>query len=297
MANRKALGRGLQALIPDAPPAESPEQQQAPAESTSTSNIRFIAVSKVSPNPFQPRETFDPVKLEELQNSISEKGVVQPITVRPYDGAYQLIAGERRLRAVTGLGIEEIPAYILEIDSDEEMMELSIIENIHREDLNPIDIAHSYQRLIKECNLTQEVVAQKVGKDRATVANFLRLLKLPKLIQESARSGDLSMGHAKALLALNDKEDQLAIWKKILNEGLSVRNTEKMARDAANPIKKEKKTAPTKKDYYLEEMENKLRIKLATKVNIKPRAKGGVIELEYYDSDDLDRLVNVINED
>ncbi len=297
MANRKALGRGLQALIPDAPPAESQEKQQTPAESTNTSNIRFILVSKISPNPFQPREIFDPVKLEELQNSIAEKGVVQPITVRPYDGAYQLIAGERRLRAVTGLGIEEIPAYILEIDSDEEMMELSIIENIHREDLNPIDIAHSYQRLIKECNLTQEVVARKVGKDRATVANFLRLLKLPKLIQESARSGDLSMGHAKALLALNDKEHQLAIWKKILNEGLSVRNTEKMARDAANPVKKEKKTVPSKKDYYLEEMENKLRIKLATKVNIKPRANGGVIELEYYDSDDLDRLVNVINED
>ena len=289
MANRKALGRGLQALIPDAP-VEAPDTQK-PAETTQ--NIQFIPVVKVTANPFQPRESFDPEKMQELKDSIAEKGVIQPITVRPHNGAYQLIAGERRLRAVNGLGFEEIPAYILNIDSDEEMMELSLIENIHREDLNPIDIAHSYQRLISDCRLTQEVVAKKVGKDRATVANFLRLLKLPAVIQESTRTGELSMGHAKALLSLSKAEDQVAIWKKVLREGLSVRGTEKLVKGAAAP-KKTAKKVPSAKEFYLEDAENRLRLRLATKVNIRAKARGGVVEVEYYDNDDLDRLVQVI---
>ena len=285
MTNRKALGRGLSALIPE-----------VPAESQQTiESIKFIPVAKISPNPFQPRESFDPIKLEELSNSIAEKGIVQPITVRRYETGFQLIAGERRFRCVRDLGIAEIPAYILDVDSDEEMMELSIIENIHREDLNPIDIAHSYKRLVDECNLTQEQVAKKVGKDRATVANFLRLLKLPTPIQASAQNGDMSMGHARALLSLKRAEDQMNLWKKTIKSQLSVRQVEKAVRDLteklSEPVKVQETTA---RSAYFDDAENRLRTKLTTKVRIKAKARGGAIEIEYYDDDDLDRLVNTV---
>ncbi len=285
MTNRKALGRGLSALIPDVP-AEEPKDK--------TDSIRFIRVRDIAPNPFQPREKFDPVKLEELANSIAEKGVVQPITVRQYGDGYQLIAGERRFRCVSDLGIAEIPAYIMDIDSDEEMMELAIIENIHREDLNPIDIANSYARLIKECNLTQEQVAQKVGKDRATVANFLRLLKLPRPIQESAQIGELSMGHARALLAVEKTEAQLDLWKKIVKTSMSVRQVEQAVKKL-NEKPAPKFDAPiTQVSAYMEDAEDRLRKRLATKVKVKSKSDGGIIEISYYDHDDLDRLINTI---
>lgn len=285
MTNRKALGRGLSALIPDVP-AEEPKEK--------TDSIRFIRVRDIEPNPFQPREKFDPVKLEELAHSIAEKGIVQPITVRRNGNGFQLIAGERRFRCVSDLGIAEIPAYILDIDSDEEMMELAIIENIHREDLNPIDIANSYSRLIKECNLTQEQVAQKVGKDRATVANFLRLLKLPPRIQESAQLGELSMGHARALLSVIKTEDQLDLWKKIIKHNMSVRQVEQAVKKL-NEEPAPKKEAPiTAVSAYIEDAEDRLRKRLATKVKVKVKSDGGSIEISYYDDDDLDRLINTI---
>ena len=285
MTNRKALGRGLSALIPEVP-AESLQAQDA---------IKFISVAKISPNPFQPRESFDVAKLEELANSIAEKGVVQPITVRHFQGGYQLIAGERRFRCVRDLGIAEIPAFIMDVDSDEEMMELSIIENIHREDLNPIDVAQSYKRLLDECKLTQEQVAKKVGKDRATVANFLRLLKLPHKIQKSAQQGELSVGHARALLSLKRTEDQLDLWKKIIKSQLSVRQVEKTVQNLLQKKQEPaKKTETTARSAYFEDAENRLRMKLATKVQIKAKAKGGVIAIEYYNDDDLDRLVQTV---
>jgi len=269
---------------------------QEAAIAAETANIQFIEVAKISPNPFQPRETFDPVKLEELKNSIAEKGVIQPITVRRYNNGYQIIAGERRLRSVAELEISTIPAYILDIETDEDMMELSIIENIHREDLNPIDIANSYRRLIEECHLTQEVIAKKVGKDRATVANFLRLLKLPRQIRESAKTGELSMGHARALLALDDSDTQVEVWKKIVKDSLSVRKVEDLVRSYSQP-KKQEKTEPVNnaRTYYFEDVENKLRLRLATKVVVKPKKQGGIVEIEYYNDDDLNRLVAVIN--
>lgn len=282
MANRKALGKGLKALIPDAPPPGREEN-----------NIQFVEVAKISPNPFQPRIKFNPESLAELKNSINEKGVIQPITVRRHDDGYQLIAGERRLRAVKDLGLESIPAYILDVRSDEEMMELSIIENIHREDLNPIDIANGYRRLIDECHLTQEEVAQKVGKDRTTVTNFLRLLKLPRQIQTSVENGELSMGHARALLSVSDRQRQIELWKKIIKNDLSVRKVEQLAK-AENLDKPQKKPLPEKAQYYLEDAEQKLRLRLATKVKIKPKSKGGSIEIEYYSDDDLDRLISII---
>lgn len=284
MTNRKALGRGLSALLPE-----------VPAESQPQGNIQFIRVDRIAPNPFQPRETFDDEKLKELATSIAEKGVVQPITVREYDGGYQIIAGERRFRCVRELGIEQIPAYILEIDSDEEMMELSIIENIHREDLNPIDIANSYRRLVEECHLTQEEVAQKVGKDRATVANFLRLLKLPRPIQESAQAGELSMGHARSLLALETSQAQLDLWKKIVRNHMSVRQVEEAIRKLnESPKMPAKPKQTTARSAYVEDAENRLRTRLTTKVQIKSKSKGGTIDIEYYDDDDLDRIIQTI---
>jgi len=285
MANRKALGRGLKALIPD-----------APAPGKEENNIQFVEVAKVSPNPFQPRAHFNPDSLAELLNSIREKGIIQPITVRKHEDGYQLIAGERRLRAVRDLELATIPAYILDVHTDEEMMELSIIENIHREDLNPIDIANSYKRLIDECKLTQEVVAQKVGKDRSTVTNFLRLLKLPRQIQGGVQNGELTMGHARALLALSNKERQIALWKKIIKNDLSVRKVEQLVR-SQNTKKPDKAKLPDKSMLFMEDAEHKLRTQLTTKVSIKPKAKGGAIIIDYYSDDDLDRLISVICSD
>jgi len=252
-------------------------------------------VTKVSPNPFQPRETFDPQSMEELKRSIDEKGIVQPITVRRFNSGFQLIAGERRLRAVRDLGHDTIPAYILDVKTDEDMLELSIIENIHREDLNPIDIAKGYQRLIDECNLTQEEVSKKVGKDRSTITNFLRLLKLPRRIQESLRSNELSMGHARALLAVPNSENQIRLWKKTIHDSLSVRKVEMLAKQAANLANKSKQEQVKREiPYYISDYEDRLRQALATQVKIVPKSKGGKIEIEYYSDEDIERLVGII---
>ncbi|MGQ9559117.1 MAG: ParB/RepB/Spo0J family partition protein [Candidatus Oleimicrobiaceae bacterium] len=282
MARKPALGKGLRALIPEMPP----DEQGVVA-------IQDIAVENVLPNPFQPREHFDAEALEELKASIAEKGLVQPITVRRYDGRYQLIAGERRLRAVRELGLSTIPAYVLEVTSDEEMLELSLIENIHREDLNPIEVARSYQRLLDECHLTQEEVAQKVGKDRSTVANFLRLLKLPRRIQESLVNGELSMGHARALITLNNSEDQIRIWQQTVKHALSVRRVEQLVREALQGPRLPKEP-PRELPPEVQDIENRLRHTLATQVHIKPRGHRGTIEIEYYSDEDLERLAGMI---
>ncbi len=286
MANKKALGRGLRALIPDgsAEPGGEPAAQ----------GIQMIDVARIAPNPFQPREKFDPERLAELKQSIAEKGLVQPVTVRRHGNAFQLIAGERRLRAVSELGIDQIPAYILAVETDEEMLELAIIENIHREDLNAIDVANGYKRLIDECKLTQEEVAVKVGKDRSSVTNFLRLLKLPRRIQESVQSNEISFGHARALLSLGNSEEQLALWKKIISGNLSVRKVEEMVREP-----EKSKGAPVKpvnpvQNYYLAELEGRLRDRLATKVGVKTKSKGGTIEIEYFSSDELERIIALL---
>jgi len=285
MANKKALGRGLGALIPDI----SPEEPQ-------TQSVQFIEIMKIGANPFQPRETFKPEALAELKQSIAEKGLVQPITVRRHGAGYQLIAGERRLRAVRELGLESIPAYILDVTSDEEMLELAIIENIHREDLNPLEVAGSYKRLMEECHLTQEEVAVKVSRDRASVANFLRLLKLPRRIQESLQKDELSMGQARALLSLDSAEEQILVWQKVIKNSLSVRQVENLVRSRTKKSKPKARVA-NGQAAFINEMENKLRSRLATKVIVKSRSKGGVIEIDYYSADDLDRLVALISGD
>ncbi|MDZ7333394.1 MAG: ParB/RepB/Spo0J family partition protein [candidate division KSB1 bacterium] len=277
------LGRGLRALIPDIPPEETEERK---------SSIENIEVRSIRPNPFQPRENFNEAALEDLKNSIAEKGIIQPITVRRVDDGYELIAGERRLRAVMALNIETIPAYVLQVESDEEMLELSLIENIQREDLNPIDIARAYNKLMNDCKLTQELVAKRVGKERSTVANFLRLLKLPAPIQESLKAGELNMGHARALITIEDEALQTAIWKKILKDNISVRDVERLVKQS----KKQDQQPPkvTEKPYYLLEAEERLRNLYGTQVRIKTGQRGGVIEIEFYSNEELERLLELM---
>jgi len=282
MANKR-LGRGLAALIPDIPAEESEER---------ISSIQEIEVRRIKPNPFQPRENFNESALEDLKNSIAEKGIIQPLSVRKRDDGYELIAGERRLRAVTALEIERVPAYILDVESDEDMLELSLIENIQREDLNPIDIAKAYHKLLTECKLTQELVSRRVGKERSTVANFLRLLKLPQHIQESMKRGELNMGHGRALISIENKELQNKIWNKIVKDNISVRQVEKLAN--AGDKKKENPKVTENKSFFLVEAEEKMRTYLGTQVKVKPGKKGGAIEIEYYSESDLERLIELL---
>ncbi len=282
----KRLGRGLRALIPDIPAEETEDRRNS---------IQDIAVFKIRPNPFQPRENFDETALEDLKNSIAEKGIIQPITVRKTDDGYELIAGERRLRAVTALNFYSVPAYVLNVQSDEELLELSLIENIQREDLNPIDIARAYNKLLVDCNLTQESVAKRVGKDRSTVANFLRLLKLPRQIQESLKVGELNMGHARALISVEDEGLQSTLWEKIVKNNLSVRDVERLVKKSAQKKeKKEKKTQEPEKSVYLLEIEQRLRNVFGTQVRIKSGKQGGSIEIEFYSQDELERLLEIM---
>ncbi len=280
----KRLGKGLRALIPDIPEEETEARKNS---------IRDIELVKIKPNPFQPRENFDEVALKDLKNSIAEKGIIQPITVRKTDDGYELIAGERRLRAVTALNIDSIPAYVLNVESDEEMLELSLIENIQREDLNPLDIARAYNKLLIDCNLTQESVAKRVGKDRSTVANFLRLLKLPQRIQDSLKVGELDMGHARALINVEDESIQTRIYERIVKEKLSVRAVERLVKQGIKK-KSDQKPKHQEKSVYLLEMEEKLRIKYGTQVRIKSGKRGGSIEIEFYSEEELERLIEMM---
>ena len=282
MANKR-LGKGLRALIPDIPEEESEER---------ISSIQDVDVRRIRANPFQPRQKFNEAALESLQNSIAEKGIIQPVTVRKVDDGYELIAGERRLRAVTSLDIERIPAYVLDVESDEEMLELSLIENIQREDLNPIDIAKAYNKLLVDCKLTQEQVSKRVGKERSTVANFLRLLKLPAKIQDSLMLGEINMGHGRALVAIEDKNYQIEVWDAAVKKGMSVREVERMAAKNTKPEKKPEKEA--NKPYFIVEAEEKLRTSLGTQVKIKHGKKGGRIEVEYYSDEELERLLELM---
>jgi len=280
----KRLGKGLRALIPDIPEEETEERKNS---------IQDIEVFKIKPNPFQPRENFDEVTLESLKNSIAEKGIIQPVTVRKVEDGYELIAGERRLRAVTALNFDSVPAYVLDVDRDEEMLELSLIENIQREDLNPIDIAKAYNKLLVDCNMTQETVAKRVGKDRSTVANFLRLLKLPQRIQGSLKVGELNMGHARALITIENEELQNNLWERIVKDKLSVRDVERLVKQSTRE-KNKQKTREKEKSLYLLEIEEKLRDRYGTQVRIKMGKKGGSIEIEFYSQEELERLLEIM---
>lgn len=257
--------------------------------------IAMVDIDRVHPNPFQPRTDFDRDSLEELSRSILEKGVIQPITVRRIDGEYQMISGERRLRASQKAGLGKIPAYIIEVASDEELLELALIENIQREELNPIEIAYAYQRLVDECHLTQEDIAQRVGKDRSTVTNFLRLLKLPDKIKEGLRKGHITMGHARPIINLPSAREQLKLYDRIMQSGFSVRKVEQIARSRKKPVSERTKTAKGGNQSSVQSVEEKLRRTLGTKVMVKTKAGGrGEIVVEFYSLDDLDRLLDII---
>ena len=287
MANKHRLGRGLSALIPDL------------SETTQYESAKFaeIEVSEISVNPFQPRDNFNSDALNELKDSIKENGIIQPITVRSFEGGFQLISGERRYRAVKQLGYDTIPAYLLNIESDEEMLELALIENIQRENLNPIDVAKAFERLIADFNLTQEQVAQKVGKDRSSVTNFLRLLKLPQDIQQSLLENEISMGHARALLAIQDHNDQISLWRKAIKNNYSVRKVEELVKAFSNGGKETQAKPIPKKSVFIIDMEDQLREILGTQVLISPKSEGGKIEIQYYSDDDLNRIHGILKQE
>lgn len=292
------MGRGLDALIPRAVTKEisidSKEIRFDDGQSVGV--IAKIEIAKIKPNPYQPRETFDRTALEELKQSIIEKGVIQPITVRRLPGGmYELISGERRVRASTEAGLTHIPAYIIEVESEKELLELSLIENIQREKLNPIEIAKAYQRLIEELGYTQEEIAKKIGKDRTTVANFIRLLKLPEQIQESLKRGEITMGHARALINLPSRKLQVEIWNKIVKQGWSVRKVEKIVRDLSKgKIAEERTTKKKTAQSEFRDIESKLKRIFGTQVKIKQTGNGrGEIVIEFYSDDEFERLLEL----
>jgi len=293
---KSVLGRGLNALIPKNPRMEVNVRDGSVGRDTGeTGIIASIDSAKIHPNPFQPRTDFDQESLTELTRSIQEKGIIQPITVRRIDSGYQLISGERRLRAAQAAHLRQIPAYIIAVETDEEMLELALIENIQREYLNAIEIANAYQRLMDECHMSQDDIAKRVGKDRSTVTNFLRLLKLPGKIQDGLRKDKISMGHARALITLPNERVQLRLYEKITDGGLSVRKVEDIVRAAQQP---KKKSGPQKEtngpSASIQSLEERLREALGTRVKVKPKGSGrGDIIVEYYSLDDFDRLMDL----
>lgn len=286
MAKNPVLGRGLTALIPDHPTggAEGDSEQ-----------IVYLDVTEIEPNPYQARVEFNDEHIEELMNSIKEKGVINPIVVNRVGQGYQLIAGERRWRATKRAGLDKIPAIIKEIESSEEVMELSLIENVQREDLNPIEEAEGYHALMDKCFLTQEQVAQRVGKNRTTITNILRLLKLPDDIQNYLRGGQLSMGHARALLGLEDEEAQLELGRSAIADKMNVRDLERAVNARKSGRDRKKKPAePTRRDPQLDLFEDRLRHRYGTAVRIQNAANKGRIEIEYYDDADLERILELL---
>lgn len=283
---RKVLGKGLEALIPQRKP-EPREPHAAPAQG----GLLQLAVEAIVPSPHQPRKEFSPEKLQELVQSITTRGLIQPVIVRPLgDGRFELIAGERRWRAARQAGLSHIPA-VLRDALPSEAMELALIENIQRQDLNPIETALAYQQLLETFDLSHEDVAARVGKDRSSVTNHLRLLGLPQDIQRDVASGVLSMGHARALLSLAGREAQLQARKTVVERGLSVRETERLVKRLARPSPSRRANV-AKKDIFINELESSIRRVLGTKVTIRSRGSRGVIELHYFSLEELDRLVN-----
>ncbi|HON17769.1 MAG TPA: ParB/RepB/Spo0J family partition protein [Salinivirgaceae bacterium] len=291
---RPPLGRGLGALIEEAPKAHQPVQNKAVAE---------IDLDLIDVNPYQPRSAFDEEKLNELAASIRELGIIQPITVRKTDnGRYQIISGERRSRAARIAGLKTIPAYVREAN-DQGMLEMALVENIQRQDLDPIEIAISYQRLIDECNITQELLSERVGKSRQTIGHHLRLLRLPAEIQKGLRYGVITMGHAKTLITIDDPERQLNIFEQIIRNDLSVRQTEDLVRDwhqkkTVNPDRKEPAGEIQTNEDSLQEEYDKLQESLTgylqTPVELKRNSKGkGKIIIHFRNNTEFERLLSI----
>ena len=289
MAKKNVLGRGLGALI------DVPEDKQDRQLLHSPSAVNEIPIKSISANPFQPRTSFDEEALNELVMSVKEHGIIQPITVRrAADNSYQLITGERRLRAAQKAGLKRIPAFIREA-GDENMLELALVENIQREDLDAIEVAISYQRLIEEFSLTQEGLGDRVGKKRATVANYLRLLNLPAEIQTAIREKKITMGHARALAGIDDKEYQLEVFSKILSQDLSVRNVESLAKKARSAEETDKTEENSIRSDY-EDLREHLSHYFGANIEFKRSNKGnGRIVIPFKSDEDLQRIVSVLD--
>lgn len=278
---RKALGKGISALIPE---------REITSQDVSESVVN-IDISRISPSKYQPREMFRKEKLDELISSIKEKGVVQPVLVRQrQDGGYELIAGERRFRAVKELGFQTIPAIVRKIDSDIDILELSLIENIQREGLNPIEEARAYNRLISEFNFNLDDIGKAVGKDKTSISNTTRLLKLPNKIQGHIIAEDISMGHGRALLGLEDPKEQIRICGRIIKKGLSVRETEQIVNRKSTGSRRD----TAKKDQNLAAIEEELQRILGTRVKITHAKKRGRISVEYFSLDEFERILSLM---
>ncbi len=277
---KRALGKGLKALIPDEVAVKGAER----------GSIQ-IKVDDIIAGKFQPREVFDPAKLKELIDSIKEKGILQPLIVRPKGDKYELIAGERRLRAAKELGLSQVSVVIKDV-KDDDALEIALVENLQRDDLNPMEEAKAYQRLIDEFSLTQEQISEKVGKDRTSISNTVRLLKLPGKIKEEIYLGRISMGHAKAILMLDSAQSQLELCIKIIKRGLSVREAEYFVKRKI--VGRSRGARPRKHGSEIRAVEEELQRILGTKVTLLHSRKRGKIMIEYYSNDDLERLLNFL---
>lgn len=280
---RRALGRGLSALLSDKPPIGSEDMIE-------------VGVDLIEPNKFQPRTNFNEDRLEELVQSIKSNGIIQPLLIRDnLNGKYELIAGERRWRAAQRAGLTKVPCLLKEV-SDDKMLELALIENIQRQELNVIEEAHAYKRLIDTLGLTQEMVAQRVGRDRTFITNYIRLLRLPEDIQHLVEADKITMGHARALLGIDDVNAQRKLAKNIINKGLSVRETERIIKNLIENNEPKPVQKTLNQDPNLKFAEDKLRRRLSTKVQISfEQVNGkGKIEIEFYDQNDLSRIYNIL---
>ncbi len=317
MASKKAvLGKGLSALLPTGQQEGEASLDQPATDIPPSRLYRFedrvrllgrvadIEIDHIRPNPYQPRQDFEDRALDELADSIRQLGIIQPITVRALGSHhFEVISGERRLRAARRAGLKRVPAYVREADT-EEMLEMALVENVQREELNPVEVALGYQRLMEECGLTQEQVADKVSKNRTTVTNFLRLLRLPPRAQAALRDGSVSVGHARALITIEDEAVQLRLLEEIRTKDLSVREVEERVRAwrepeaeaptaQAQPARKPK--LPDRETLQVQDFTNRLRAHLSTQVQVRHKADGsGKIELAYYSSEDLERLMELL---
>lgn len=303
---KQGLGRGLDALInpmlkdeADNPVTVSSNKLEQD-DGKSIDILAKIPTGEIVPNPFQPRTDFNEQAFEELKRSILENGLIQPITVRRIEHhKYELISGERRLRACKDIGYKEVPAYIIKVDSNEDMLALSLIENIQREKLNSIEIGQAYKRLMNECGLSQEDIAERVGKDRTTVTNFIRLLKLPILVQESIIKDEITAGHARPLINLPSEEVQVQFLEKIKQEGLSVRKVETLVKKYLKSLEENKKVKIEEKDSSIIQnhaVEDRLRGIFGTKVLCKQKKNGtGEVVIEFYSNDELERLFDLFD--
>jgi ParB family chromosome partitioning protein len=277
----RGLGKGINALFPS-------------DETGTKETIRELKISELRPNPYQPRKTFDAEAIEELKESIQHHGILQPIVVRKSIKGYEIVVGERRYRAAKEAGLEKVPVVVREL-TEPKMMEIALIENLQREDLNPIEEAQAYASLIEELGLTQEELAKRLGKSRPHIANHLRLLQLPTIVQQLMAEGKLSMGHGRALISVKTKANLSRLVQKTIQEKLSVRQLEELVQKINEKVSREtKKPKPSEKNVFLQEKEAVLRDRLGTSVNIKQSKRKGKIEIEFFSKEDLERILNVL---